>query len=174
MILHTSRLILRKFDLLDAPFVLKLVNGPSWLEYIGDKGVRNIDDASNYILNGPIAMYKKHGFGLFLTELKDGTPIGMCGLIKRDTLDDVDIGFAFMPEFWKKGYAAEATAATLEFGFNTLNLERIVAIVSPNNEKSINLLQKIGLKAIDTIRLTPESNKVILLEKIKDSHLKTE
>src|SRR5688572_10804905 len=93
--LTTDRLILRELTLDDAEFILGLVNEPSWLRFIGDRGVRTLDDARAYISNGPMKSYERNGFGLYLTALKGaGTPIGMCGLIKRDGLDDVDVGFA--------------------------------------------------------------------------------
>src|SRR5512133_2195823 len=100
-ILETERLILRKLTTDDAPFILDLLNQPSFIQYIGDRGVRTLDYARQYILNGPIASYERHGFVLYLALLKDSeTPIGMCGLVKRDALADVDVGFAFLPQFW--------------------------------------------------------------------------
>ena len=99
-VLQTDRLRLRWISSLDAEFIVELLNEPSWLRFIGDKGVRTTQDANAYISNGPVAMYARHGFGLYLTELKeDSVPIGICGLIKRDGLDDVDIGFAFLPRY---------------------------------------------------------------------------
>src|SRR6476659_4648638 len=112
--LQTQRLILRQFTVADAEFILTLLNEPSFLRYIGDKKVRNLDDARQYILNGPVASYERNGFGLYLVEVKDQhTPIGMCGLLKRDELPDPDIGFAFLPAFWKKGFAFEAATAVM-------------------------------------------------------------
>ena len=128
-----------------APFILRLLNEPSFLQHIGDRGVRNLADAKQYILSGPIASYERHGFGLFLVELKEGrAPIGICGLLKRDALDDVDLGFAFVPESWSKGYAFESTTATLAYAHDAQHLKRIVAITSPDNVASINLLVKLG------------------------------
>src|SRR5215211_8957085 len=113
-VLETERLFLRQFTVDDAQFVLTLLNEPSFLRYIGDKKVRNIEDARQYVLNGPVASYERNGFGLYLVELKDShTPIGMCGLIKREELPDPDIGFAFLPEFCNKGFAFEAATAVL-------------------------------------------------------------
>ena len=144
-VLETERLILRQLTVDDAPFILRLLNEPSFLQHIGDRGVRTQADASQYILTGPIASYDRFGFGLFLVELKDGhAPIGICGLLKRDALDDVDIGFAFVPESWSKGYAFESTSATLVYGRDTHHLKRIVAITSQENVASINLLVKRG------------------------------
>ena len=144
--IETERLILRRFTIADAPFIVELLNQPSWLRFVGDRGIRTIDDAEKYIVKVHLASYELVGFGLNLTELKDGhAPIGMCGLIKRETLDDVDIGFAFLPQFWRKGYAFEAASAAMEYGRHELKLKRIVAIVMPDNERSIKLLKRIGL-----------------------------
>jgi RimJ/RimL family protein N-acetyltransferase len=145
VVFETDRLVVRRLTVEDAPFILRLLNEPSFLEHIGDRGVRNLADAKQYILSGPIASYDRHGFGLFLVQLKDGGhPIGICGLLKRDALDDVDLGFAFVPESWSKGYAFESATGTLSYAHDTLHLPRVVAIVSPDNVASINLLVKLG------------------------------
>jgi ribosomal-protein-alanine N-acetyltransferase len=144
-VIATPRLVLRPLTGDDAAFIFELVTDPAWLRFIGDKGVANADDARRYIENGPAAMYARHGFGLYAVELKeDGVPIGMCGLIKRDTLPDVDLGFAFLPRYRSQGYGVEAGAAMLDYGRNVLRLERIVAIVSPDNTASISLLKRLG------------------------------
>ena len=144
---ETDRLILRRLTIEDAAFILDLVNEPSWLRFIGDKGVRTIADARDYILDGPVASYERFGFGLYLVELKgSGTPIGICGLIKRETLQDVDVGFAFLPQFWGNGYAVESAAAVLAYGKSALGLNRIVAITTPDNHGSIKVLEKSGMK----------------------------
>ena len=145
--LCTERLLLRKIDTSDAPFILRLLNEPSFLQFIGDKGVRSLDDARQYILNGPVASYQKHGFGLYLVTLEsNNTPMGMCGLLKRESLHDVDIGFAFLPEFWNKGYALEAAGAVMIYGKDVLKLPRIVAITNKDNHASAKLLNRIGLR----------------------------
>lgn len=145
VVFETDRLVLRRLTVDDAPFILRLLNEPSFLQHIGDRGVRNLADAKQYILSGPIASYERHGFGLFLVELKEGhVPIGICGLLKRDALDDVDLGFAFVPESWSKGYAFESTTATLAYAHDARHLKRVVAITSPDNVASINLLVKLG------------------------------
>jgi RimJ/RimL family protein N-acetyltransferase len=162
-VLETDRLILRWLSTDDAEFILGLLNEPSFLRFIGDKGVRTLDDARNYILNGPVDMYNRLGFGLYLTELKDGgLPIGICGLIKRDGLEDVDIGFAFLPKFWAKGYAYEAAAAVIAYGKTALGLNRIVAITSPDNYASARLLEKLGLRFERTIQLSKDAEEVRL------------
>ena len=145
LVLETERLFLRQFSLKDVDFILTLLNEPSFLRYIGDKKVRNLDDAEQYILNGPIASYKQNGFGLYLVELKEsGASIGMCGLLKREELPDVDIGFAFLPDYWGRGLAFEAATAVMKYAEQTLKLKRIAAITSPDNDASIKLLQRIG------------------------------
>lgn len=145
-VLETDRLILRRLELDDAPFIFELVNDPDWLRYIGDKGVRSLDDARGYLVKGPIEMYARHGFGLYRVERRsDGAVLGMCGLIKRDTLEDVDIGFAFLPAYRSQGYAREAAQATLDYARNVLELPRVVAIASPDNAASAKLLERIGL-----------------------------
>ena len=146
-ILETERLVLRWFSAGDAEFMLALLNDPAWIKYIGDRGVRDVDAARDYIERGPVAMYHRHGFGLWATELKeDGTVIGMCGLVKRDGLEDVDIGFAFLPAYRSQGYAYEAAAATMAYARDTVGLKRIVAITSQDNEASGRLLEKVGLR----------------------------
>lgn len=146
-VLETERLVLRRLTSDDAAFIFKLLNEPSFLRNIGDKGVRTRADAVAYIQNGPVASYEHFGFGLYLVELREAEiPIGICGLLKRETLTDVDVGFAFLPAFWSKGYALEAASAVMEYGRNVLGIGRIVAITAPENESSIRLLEKMGLK----------------------------
>jgi RimJ/RimL family protein N-acetyltransferase len=162
-ILETERLVLRRLTIDDAEFILELLNDPSFLRYIGDKGVRNTDDAVRYIQTGPLASYEQFGFGLYLIELKTtGVPMGMCGLLKRDTLPDVDVGFALMPEFWSQGYAFEAAASVMTYGREVLGLRRIVAITNPDNQASISLLQKIGLRFERMIKLSEDQSEVRL------------
>ena len=143
-VLETDRLFIRPFVASDADFIVELVNDPAWLLYIGDKNIRSRDDAARYIEDGPRAMYRRAGFGLSLVALKDGTPIGMCGLIRRADLEDVDLGFAFLPRYRRSGYAFEAAQSVLSHGRRVLRLARIVAITVPANVASINLLQKLG------------------------------
>ena len=162
-VLETDRLILRRLTTDDAEFILQLLNEPSFLRYIGDKGVRTLMDARDYILNGPVDMYNRSGFGLYLTELKEGNvPIGVCGLIKRDALEDVDIGFAFLQRFWAKGYAYESASAVMTYGKDVLGLKRIVAITSPDNHASARLLEKLGLQFERMILLSENTEEVRL------------
>jgi ribosomal-protein-alanine N-acetyltransferase len=162
-VLETKRLIVRRFMVGDAPFILTLLNEPSFLRYIGDRKVRNLEDARQYILNGPVASYERNGFGLCLVELKESqTPIGMCGLLKREELPDPDIGFAFLPDFWNKGFAFEAAAAVLQDARERLRLERILAITSVDNEASIKLLERLGLRFEKMMKLSANSDDVKL------------
>ncbi|MCK1995547.1 GNAT family N-acetyltransferase [Peribacillus muralis] len=162
-VFETNRLIGRWLTTDDAEFILELLNEPSWIQFIGDKGVRTLEDARNYILRGPVDMYNRLGFGLFLTELKEeGTPIGICGLIKRDDLEDVDIGFAFLPRFWAKGYAYESASATMAYGKDVLGLTRIVGITSPNNHSSAKLLEKLGLQFERMVKFPHDSQELKL------------
>lgn len=162
--IETERLILRQFTTDDAAFVLELVNDPAWLQHIGDRGVRTLADARAYLSKGSLASYAQNGFGLNLVELKStGEPIGECGLIKRETLTDVDLGFAFLPQFRGMGYAEEAARATLKNARQILGLDRIVAIVSPENARSIVLLRKLGFRYEKSLHLTPEDPEEISL-----------
>ena len=148
----TGRLRLDRLTADDAPFILELVNEPDWLRFIGDRNVHDLAAARTYIEKGPRDMYARLGFGLYKVSLQDGTPVGMCGLIKRDGLDDVDIGFAFLARHRGRGYAREAAAATLEHA-RSLGLTRLVAITSPDNVRSMQLLEKLGFVYRETLRL---------------------
>jgi ribosomal-protein-alanine N-acetyltransferase len=144
-VLETDRLALRRLAADDAGFLVELLNEPSFLLHIGDKGVRTEADACRYLEAGPRASYDHFGFGLYRVGLKEtGEPIGMCGLLKREWLADVDIGFAFLPRFWAKGYAFEAASGVLLHAREAFGLKRIVAITSPDNVASIRLLAKLG------------------------------
>ena len=161
-ILETERLRLRTLALDDAPFYLEVVNDPAFIEYIGDRGIRTVDAARTAIAEGPVAMQAALGHSLLLVELKqDGTPIGMCGLIKRDTLPEVDIGYAFLPQFGGKGYATEAAAAVLAFAAS-IGIRRVLAITSPGNAGSNAVLKKIGMRFEELVHLTPEDTGTLL------------
>lgn len=157
-LIRSARLQLRELELQDDEFILRLLNEASFLRFIGDKGVRTLSDAREYILKGPMDSYRRFGFGLYLTSLSDGgLPIGICGLVKRDALADVDVGFAFLPRYWSKGYAAESAAAVLAYGRQELRLPRIVAITAPDNHASIAVLEKIGLRFERMVKLSEHS-----------------
>lgn len=138
----------------DAPFILELLNEPAFIEYIADRHVRTLADAATYIRDKFQPSYLTHGFGFYLVELRPGNvPIGMCGLVKREALDDVDVGYAFLQRHGRKGYAFEAARAVLEFGRAAYGLQRIVAITSPGNHGSAKLLEKLGLRFERTIQM---------------------
>jgi RimJ/RimL family protein N-acetyltransferase len=176
LVCESERLRVRYLDpYVDAPFILKLVNEPSFLQNIGDRGVRNLEDARRYMTEGPLASYARHGFGLFCIELKEpgaegaAVPIGMCGLLKRDWLADVDVGFAFFPQFWSKGYAFESAKAVIDWGRRERGVTRVVGITAPHNMGSMRVLEKLGLKRAGLVRspegqesqlFTPDGNPV--------------
>lgn len=156
-ILETNRLMLRKVSIEDAGVILALLNEPSFIRNIGDRGVRTLEDARDYIINRLIASYEKFGFGMYLVVPKDsGSPAGVCGLVKRDGLDDVDIGYAFLPQFWSNGYATEAALAVKDYAKNTIGLKRLVAITDPANDGSIRVLEKIGLEFEKMVKLSED------------------
>ena len=159
IILETERLVVSHLDSeTDAEFILKLLNEPSFLQFIGDKGVRTIEDARQYIITGPAKSYQENGFGLYRVGLKQsGAPIGISGIIRRDTLPDPDIGFAFLAEYWNQGYAYESAAAVMKYARAELQLDRILAITTPDNEASAKLLGKIGLRFDRLIKLAADS-----------------
>jgi len=139
--------VLRRLVCDDGPFLISLLNQPSFIANIGDRGVRTVEDAHRYLRDGPHAMYERHGFGLWHVARKvDGTGVGMCGLLKRDNLPDVDVGYAYLPEFWGQGYAVEAAAATLTHGARKFGLTRVIGVVSEGNSASIRVLEKIGMR----------------------------
>lgn len=152
--LETNRLRLREFTENDSPFILELLNTDGWIRYIGDRKINSLDTAKKYLIDGPIKSYTQYGFGLSMVELSDEkTPVGMCGLIKRDSLEDFDLGFAFLPEFTGKGYAFEIADACLNFAFHELKLNRVVAITLPENTACVSLLKKLGMRFEKTVTL---------------------
>ncbi|HET9525179.1 MAG TPA: GNAT family N-acetyltransferase [Pyrinomonadaceae bacterium] len=162
-VLNTERLTLRRFTTDDAQFVLTLLNEPSFLRYIGDKKVRSLEDARQYIVNGPIASYDRNDFGLFVVELRESrAPIGICGLLRREELPAPDIGFAFVPAARGKGFAFEAATAVLQDARDRLRLQRIVAITSLDNEASIQLLQRLAFTFERVVRLAQDGEQLNL------------
>jgi RimJ/RimL family protein N-acetyltransferase len=169
-ILETDRLSLRQLTTNDTAFIIELVNSPGWLAYIGDRQVRTEVQARTYLENGPLASYAANGFGLWLVELKpdrtpNRTPIGMCGLLKRETLENPDIGFAFLPAYTGQGFALEIASATMAYAKNTLNLPVISAIVLPTNTASIKLLGKLGLTYVRPITSPTSDEELLLFER---------
>lgn len=162
IILETERLILREQNTDDAAFILELLNTPNWLEFIGDRNVKSIEAAKKYIEDGAMASYKKDGFGFWAMVLKGShTPIGVCGLVKRDTLDDIDVGFGLLPKYANAGYGFEAASATMNYAKKVLKINRIVGITDPKNIASIKLLSKIGLQFETTLNMS-ENDEVLL------------
>lgn len=165
IIAETERLRLRHVHDGDAAFMLDLLNQPTFLQFIGDKGVRSLEDAANYIRTGPLASYELNGFGLYMVMLKStGEAIGTCGILKKPALTHPDIGFAFLPAHWNQGYAFEAAAAVLEHARTTCGLTRVCAVVDPENAASIRLLHKLGLHRTGRVQLAPDDKELELFE----------
>ena len=157
-VLETQRLRLLRMAEEDAPFLLGLLNEPSFLRFIGDRGVRTEDDARAYVRNGPLASYRQHGFGLYTVTLKaTAAPIGICGLLRRETLPAPDVGFAFLPAYWSQGYAYESARAVLDHGRDALGVTRVLAVTTVDNAASIRLLEKLGLRYARMVRLSNDA-----------------
>jgi RimJ/RimL family protein N-acetyltransferase len=162
-IIKSNRLLLREITIDDAAFILDLLNQPSFIQFIGDRNVRTLDDARQFILTRYVAAYRRFGFGVYLTLLRENKiPIGICGLIKRDGLDDVDIGYAFLPQYWAQGYASESVSAVLAHARNTLGIRRILGITTPDNTGSIRVLEKAGLKFERMVKLPGDETELKL------------
>lgn len=160
-VVTTARLSLSKLELSDASLLLRLLNEPTFIANIADRGVRTLAQAETYLSEGPLAMYRQHGFGMYrVTRLTDGLDIGLCGLVYRDYLGKPDIGYAFFPEFAGQGYASEAAAAIFAYGKNVLQLSEIVGIVAPHNFASQKVLQKLGLQKQGQLQVPGEDKKV--------------
>lgn len=154
--METERLSIRPFTLADAPFILRLLNEPSFIANIADKGVRSLEQAEDYLRKGPLASYAEHGHGLWLVAHRvTGAPMGMCGLIKRPALPEVDLGYAFVPEYWGLGFAREAAAACLARARGEFSLGAVMAIVAPGNAASIRLLEALGFTSTGRMELAP-------------------
>jgi len=163
--LTSERLKLRKLTLKDAKFIVELLNDPDFTKYIGDRGVKNQQDAIDYIEQGPQAMYQQHGMGLLLVESsQQQTPIGLCGLLKRNELPHPDLGFAFLPQYRIKGFASESAQLVLADACVRKLTEKVLAITSVDNEKSINLLTKLGFSFKGLIDLTDNGEQSKLFE----------
>lgn len=167
IVAETNRLIISKFTLKDASFFLILVNTPNWLKYIGDKNIKSVQEARNNIKEGHFKSYQTNGFGFYKVMLKEeqNKPIGTCGLIKRDTLDFVDIGFAFLPEYEKKGYGYEASVEIMKLAKAQFGIEKLVAITNPDNINSIKLLKKLGLIFENRVKPFEDDKELLLFAK---------
>lgn len=162
-VVETPRLVLRHLEERDASFIVELLNDPDWIRFIGDRGIRTPGDAVAYLRNGPIDMYARVGFGLNCVESKEsGEPVGICGLIKRDNLEDVDLGFAFLPRARGRGHALDASKAMLAHARDVLGLRRVVAIVAPGNDRSTSLLERLGFRFESLRRLPPGETELML------------
>lgn len=159
----TTRLVLSELTRADGELMLAILNDPDFIRNVADRGVRTVAEAQDYLEKGPIASYREHGFGMYKVALKDGTSIGLCGLVKRDFLDDVDIGYAYLPDYRGQGYALEAAQAVMEFARDELAMQRVVAIVAPANDRSIGLLEKLGMRSEGEITLPGEDETIALL-----------
>lgn len=158
MHIESERLRLRELVAEDAPFILALLNDPDFHRHIGDRGVRDLAAARDYIEQGPRLSYARHGFGLYLIERRsEGAAMGICGLVKRDHLPDMDIGYALLPAFRRQGYALEAAQAALRDGRERLGINRVVGIVSAGNRDSIALLERLGLHESGTVMMGEEA-----------------
>jgi RimJ/RimL family protein N-acetyltransferase len=163
MIVETPRLRIRELVADDAGFVHRLLNEPSFLENIGDKGVRNLEDARGFILEGPWTSHRDRGHGQFLLELKEGgAAIGVCGLLFRESLGVSDVGFALLPEYWKHGYAIEAATAVIEYGYSSLGLDTIVGLTSEENTASIKVLEKLGMSFDRVVKMSDDDPGTVL------------
>ena len=163
IVIQTERLILRKFTLNDATFMLELLNTTAWLRFIGDRNVRTIKQAEQYLLNGNIRSYHEYGFGFYVVVIKEtNESIGICGIKKREGLEDVDIGFAFFQQFMGNGYGYESASAVLNYALNDLKIKRIIAIVDPENLVSIGLIKKMGLQFEKMIQLSQKDIELML------------
>ena len=157
-ILDTERLILRTITADDAAFYYELVNDPTWLEHIGDKGIRSVEQARAAIIDGPCVMQARLGHSLYVMERRsDGRPLGLCGLIKRDSLPDVDIGYAIRPAYFGQGYTYEAAATVVAYARGQMGMKRLLGITSPANTSSIKLLEKLGMGFVEFQMLPPDS-----------------
>lgn len=163
-VIETERLNLRELSEADAAFVLEILNDPGFVRFVGDRGVRTPEAAARYIDERFVESYRQHGFGLWLVETKDEkAPAGLCGLLQRGMpVPGVEVGYVFLPRFRAKGYAFEAAAAVLRHAREVLGLPRLYAIVNPDNDISIRVLEKLGMKFESMVRLAAEESEIKL------------
>ena len=162
-LLNTERLELRWLTPDDAEMMLAIWNDPAFLRYVGDRGVRTVEQARSAIEAGPLQIYADYGYGPFrLTRRDDGSDVGICGLFRREGLDEPDIGFAILPEYRGRGFGFESSVAVLDHARDALNLSGVTAIVSPQNERSIGLLEKLNMYYERTIRLPGDDDDLSL------------
>lgn len=164
---ETNRLLISKFTEADAPFFLELANSPNWIKYIGDRELKTIDDAKQYLTNGTIKSYSDFGFGFYKLQLKDANkkPIGTCGIVKRGQLEYVDMGFAMLPDYEGKGFGFEASLEVLNLAKNKFDIDSILAITLPTNNKSIQLLEKLGFTFEKRVKPFDDDQELLLFAK---------
>jgi RimJ/RimL family protein N-acetyltransferase len=162
-VLCTRRLALRGLETTDAGWIQQLFSDPDVIRYVGDRGLRSLEDAERYLLSGPIASYERRGFGLWRVELATtGEPCGIAGLVQRDYLPGPDLGFAFLPAYRSRGYATEAATAVLSYAQEVLGISRVLAITTPDNEVSQRILRRLGFEMQKTIRVSGDEAELSL------------
>ena len=167
IIAETNRLLLSKINVDDAPFILELMNTPDWIKYIGDRNIKTVEQAATYIQNNQLKCYETHGFGYYKIQVKAENlkTIGTSGLLKRDNLDHVDIGFSFIPDYHGKGYGFEAASEIIKLAKHKFNIKRLCAITLPINQPSIHLLEKLGLSYQKTVKPFEDDEELLLFAK---------
>lgn len=161
--IETERVLLQEVTSEDKSFLFELMNTASWIQYIGDRNIRTVEDAEEYIEKNIRKAYQEYGLGMYkMVSKENDKPMGLCGLLKRDYLNSIDIGFAILPEYEGKGYTYEAAKAVRDFGFNTLKTEKIAGITMEENVKSRKLLEKLGLKYVGMVRTSPDTEEIML------------
>ncbi|WP_299333462.1 GNAT family N-acetyltransferase [uncultured Psychroserpens sp.] len=167
IIAETNRLILSKITVDDAPMILELMNSPDWLKYIGDRNIKTVEDAANYIQNNQLKCYELYDYGYYKIQVKSENlkAIGTTGLLKREQLEHVDIGFSILPDYHGKGYGYEAASEIIKLAKTTFNIKTLCAITLPINKPSINLLEKLGLSYQKRVKPFEEDEELLLFAK---------
>ena len=167
IVAETERLILSKISVEDAPFIFELMNTPKWIRFIGDRNVRSVEDAATYIQNNQLKSYENHGFGYYKLQLKSDNlkPIGSFGLVKRDTLEHIDIGFSLLPPYEGQGFGFEGATAIMDLAKEKFDISTLCAITLPENEASIQLLEKLGLSYQKRVKPFEDDAELLLFVK---------
>lgn len=167
IVAETERLILSKITVDDAPFIFRLMNMPKWIKFIGDRNVKSVEDAATYIQNNQLKSYERHGFGYYKLQLKSDNlkPIGSFGLVKRDTLEHIDIGFSLLPEFEGQGFGFEGATAIMTLAKEMFHINTLCAITLPENKASIHLLEKLGLSYQKTVKPFEDDKELLFFVK---------
>ena len=160
-VIETERLSLSHLTLDDCDFIIELLNEPSFSRYIGDKGVRTVDDARQYLEEGPICQYREFGYGLYrVVEKGTGRSVGICGLVNREAFDTPDLGFAFLKAYWSQGYATESSAAVMRHARDELGMDRVIAMADGENQRSTRVLDKLGFTFETMVTMPDETEEV--------------